>query len=303
VPAYNGSAHIRECLDSALAQDYPHIEIIVVDDGSDDDTAAIVQEHEAVRLIQQQRQGAGSARNTGLAAAKGDYVKFLDADDVLVAGAIRSQVEFVALLGKRQIGYGFSESFSRTRIRTEKRPASKAHKNPVVDTVTRVIRTSWPLHPVAAVRSVGGYDCNLQSGQERHLHFRMALRGFEFVPQDVLVYRRRIHKGPDRISNRPIKLDEAMESEQIWLKSFEESRDQPVKNLAALRQWQMGRSFLAKGETEAAHAMFKRARHTSPYGFSHYFTPGYKVLFWLFGPLRAEQVVTWNRKRKGLIKK
>lgn len=84
MPAYNSAAYIAQALDSCLAQTYPHLEIIVVDDGSTDDTAAVVRQYgEAVRLIQQANAGPGIARNRGIAAARGEFIKFLDADDRL----------------------------------------------------------------------------------------------------------------------------------------------------------------------------------------------------------------------------
>lgn len=84
IPAYNSEAYIRQTLDACLAQTYPAIEIIVIDDGSTDSTSSIVQSYgDAVRLIQQENQGPALARNTGIEAATGTFIKFCDADDIL----------------------------------------------------------------------------------------------------------------------------------------------------------------------------------------------------------------------------
>ena len=86
IPAYNASAFIERALASCLAQTYTDYEIIVVDDGSSDGTGDIVRERYAdnsVQVIQQENQGVGTARNTGILAAQGDYILALDADDVL----------------------------------------------------------------------------------------------------------------------------------------------------------------------------------------------------------------------------
>lgn len=83
IPTYDGAAHAAETLRSVRAQTHPLIEIIVVDDGSMDDTVATVQVvAPQARIVQQSNAGVSSARNTGLRAARGQVVCFLDQDDV-----------------------------------------------------------------------------------------------------------------------------------------------------------------------------------------------------------------------------
>ena len=86
VPIYNGERFLAQALDSALAQTWPELEIIVVDDGSTDASAAIADayaaSHPQVRVIHQANQGLCHARNTALAAAQGEYFALLDADDI-----------------------------------------------------------------------------------------------------------------------------------------------------------------------------------------------------------------------------
>lgn len=84
MPAYNSAKTIAQALDSCLLQTYTPLEIIVVDDGSTDNTVSIVNNYgEKVRLICQDNAGPGIARNTGIGAAQGEFIKFLDADDRL----------------------------------------------------------------------------------------------------------------------------------------------------------------------------------------------------------------------------
>lgn len=88
IPAYNGEATIRRAADSVLNQSYPNVELVVVNDGSKDSTRDILEqlaaEHPNFRCVHQENGGVSKARNTGLAAAKGDYIAFLDADDEML---------------------------------------------------------------------------------------------------------------------------------------------------------------------------------------------------------------------------
>jgi glycosyltransferase involved in cell wall biosynthesis len=85
VPAFNVSATLAETLNSLLKQTYPTFEVIVVDDGSTDDTAQIAAQFardRRVRVIRQANRGLAGARNTGIAAARGDVIGFCDSDDL-----------------------------------------------------------------------------------------------------------------------------------------------------------------------------------------------------------------------------
>lgn len=87
IPLYNGEKHIESCLDSVIAQTYEDIEVLVVDDGSKDAGAAVVNKYQEkeprVKLFQKENGGVSSARNLGIKKASGDYIMFLDCDDIL----------------------------------------------------------------------------------------------------------------------------------------------------------------------------------------------------------------------------
>lgn len=100
IPVYNKAAFVRETLESALAQTYPNVELVLVDDGSTDGSFEILKEYFAkypdkIQLIDQENQGVSVATNVGIAAAKGEYIQFLDADDLLSPDKIENQVRLL----------------------------------------------------------------------------------------------------------------------------------------------------------------------------------------------------------------
>jgi len=101
VPVYNVAEYLPACLDSILIQDLSDCEIILVDDGSTDNESASIcdsyaQKHgDKVRVIHQENQGLGGARNTGISSAKGEYLIFIDSDDEISADMIKTISSYV----------------------------------------------------------------------------------------------------------------------------------------------------------------------------------------------------------------
>jgi glycosyltransferase involved in cell wall biosynthesis len=95
IPAYNGERWLAEALESAVGQTWSRKEIIVVDDGSSDATLAVAKRYESRNVLvrSQSNQGAAAARNTALSLSQGDYIQWLDADDVLGIDKIALQME------------------------------------------------------------------------------------------------------------------------------------------------------------------------------------------------------------------
>jgi glycosyltransferase involved in cell wall biosynthesis len=96
IPVHNGERFLAEAIESALGQTHRPVEVIVVDDGSTDGSAAVAESYPEVRLIRAENGGPGAARNLGVAAARGDAVANLDADDLMVPERIERQLEAVA---------------------------------------------------------------------------------------------------------------------------------------------------------------------------------------------------------------
>ena len=98
IPAYNAERWIGETMRSALGQTWPQKEIIVIDDGSRDNTLAVARRYESkhVKVISQDNRGASSARNKALEHAQGEYIQWLDADDLLGPDKISEQMKVAA---------------------------------------------------------------------------------------------------------------------------------------------------------------------------------------------------------------
>ncbi len=97
IPTYNSMLWIKDAVDSALRQTHQPVEVVVVDDGSQDGTPAYCRTMgEAVRVFEQPNRGRGSARNEGIRQARGDYIAFLDHDDILLPESVAVRLQFVA---------------------------------------------------------------------------------------------------------------------------------------------------------------------------------------------------------------
>lgn len=97
IPVYNAAIYLGTCVESVIAQTWKNIEIIIVDDGSEDGSLQVARSYPAnnIKVISQKNAGASAARNTGLKAAKGDYIQFLDADDLISPDKIEEQVHIL----------------------------------------------------------------------------------------------------------------------------------------------------------------------------------------------------------------
>ena len=95
IPCYNQSEYLPKAIESVLEQNYPFIEIIVIDDGSQDDTPKVAKSYPEIKYVYQENRGLAAARNTGINNATGNYLVFLDADDWLLPGGLQTNVELL----------------------------------------------------------------------------------------------------------------------------------------------------------------------------------------------------------------
>ncbi len=95
IPCFGQGQYLGEAIESVLAQSYPHLEIVVVDDGSEDNTAQVAQRYPGVRCLPQANTGLSGARNAGIRSTNGDFLLFLDADDRLLPDAVATNLSYL----------------------------------------------------------------------------------------------------------------------------------------------------------------------------------------------------------------
>ena len=190
IPAYNSKAFIRETLASVEAQTYRPIEIIVVDDGSGDGTAGYVESLQLpdVRVVRQQNSGACVARNRGFMESRGAYIKYFDADDILMPDAIEKQVKHIETLAENEISIG---SY---RLRDE-------IITPEEDWMGGFL-TPLPLYRRKVIEKVGGFDPKMKFWQDAEFVYNCWAHGYRFRQCRELVYEYRLCINPGSITGK-----------------------------------------------------------------------------------------------------
>src|SRR5690606_8261428 len=163
IPCYNGEQFVGAAIESALTQTYPHKEVIVIDDGSIDRSVDIIRSFgRRVRWESGRNSGACAARNRGLTLANGEFVQFLDADDVLLPDKLELQVahsaetsvdEVSICLGRTENGDPYLD-WQYGRLLT-------GDRDPVDFVLGGILSTTAPLHRRSFLVRIGGFDPSL----------------------------------------------------------------------------------------------------------------------------------------------
>ncbi|WP_417267480.1 glycosyltransferase family 2 protein [Celeribacter baekdonensis] len=185
IPAWNEEALIADAIESVLAQSHPVDELIVVDDGSTDRTADIASSYAKVRLIRQANAGLAGARNAGLYAAQGNYIAFLDADDLWKPEKLALQVPVFAQDPAPDLCLCHVEHID-IRPVTEGRAELNLPKGPVPGGLMATL-----LAPKAVFERVGAFDTSLRASPDHDWFMRARAAGItEQIRPETLVTRR-----------------------------------------------------------------------------------------------------------------
>ena len=126
IPIYNVEPYLKKCIESVLRQDFSDYEVLLVDDGSTDSSPAICDEYAQtypqVQVIHQENKGLGGARNTGIQAARGDYLLFLDSDDSLTPDALYSLYGTATENQADLVAFGMDFVDEQDQVLTTRRP-------------------------------------------------------------------------------------------------------------------------------------------------------------------------------------
>jgi len=183
IPSFNAAPWVADCLRSALEQTYPHTEILVIDDGSQDETAAIARQFTSGKLSvhTQTHQGAAAARNAGLRFARGDYIQFLDADDLLAPDKIEQQLRLLQPLGPRTLASGAWTRFKSNPTSAAFTPHANWRDFSGVEFLQINFETASMMHPAAwlapraLLDQVGPWNENLSLNDDGEYFARVAL--------------------------------------------------------------------------------------------------------------------------------
>jgi glycosyltransferase involved in cell wall biosynthesis len=194
ITCFDQGEHLGEAIESALAQDYTNVEIVVIDDGSGDNTPAVSRQYAGVKYVRQTNQGLPAARNAGIRASHGEYLVFLDADDRLLPGALAAGVRYMrAYPDSAFVAGGYCCINESGRIVSLQEPARIDG-----DHYLALLRSNYigmhgaVLYQRKVLEKEGGFDASLPACEDYEMYLRLA-RMYPVRCHQTLVAEYRIH--------------------------------------------------------------------------------------------------------------
>jgi GT2 family glycosyltransferase len=196
IPTYNGERYIKQAVDSVLGQTYGDFEIIVVDDGSTDNTAERLRLYgDRITYLYQENRKLPAARNTGIRAARGEYLAFLDSDDLFLPHKLAAQARYLDErpdVGLVASGHQYVDEAG--QLLQESRPWIG---RPAITLESILFGGLAPVHAVLLRRDwfdrVGGFDEQFAYCEDMDLWYRLALAGCPMVWEPAVVCQYRLH--------------------------------------------------------------------------------------------------------------
>ncbi|MFA5145949.1 MAG: glycosyltransferase [Candidatus Omnitrophota bacterium] len=212
IPAYNCARYISEALDSVFYQTYRDFEVIVIDDGSTDGTIDILKKYAAehpgkMSCIYQKNSGPGKARNRGIKEARGEYVAFLDSDDIWLPEKLKAQLDFFKKEPSLALVHSDFMYFNNSGITKKSEFSSTAKRNfsgsafyPLVK--ENFIRTSTVVVKKIVLEVLGAFDEDFFMSEDYDLWLRIAkVHDIGYVNDRIV----NVRQHADHISRRDIR--------------------------------------------------------------------------------------------------
>lgn len=268
ITCYNYDQYIGDAVESVLAQTWQDFEIIVIDDGSTDNTRLVMDKYRDNKKIcytLQENQGASRARNRGLLESKGEFIAFLDADDMWLQDKLARQLE---LFKDQAVGVVYTRRYWINPIgRIVDGDERTLRRGNILDYIfiDNIVCFSSAMVRKHLVDAVGGFDETLPMGMDYDLWVRLAaLCKFDYVDQPLVKYR----TGHANLSSNTIKRYEC--AEKIMLKnlanpSISKKLDWWVIRYAWAETWKnKGNIFRRQGYYDSAIVLYKKAIINNP---------------------------------------
>ena len=264
VPLYNKEAYVAKTVASALAQTHDNLEVLVLDDGSTDRSLEELRSFDdpRLRVVSRENRGANATRNELLGLANGEYVQFLDADDLIRPTKISEQLSLMSA----EVDAVFCR-YSVSPCGGTKDPEAHPmfHDNAVRFLADEGIASFVPLYRRASLVRIGGFDESLAASQEYELHLRLALTGewtrIACVDNDLATWRR----VADSISGDDARVYEAKVRALESLFALAERADDRASLSNAMAN--AGLHLARAGKSAAAAKALQTAWHASPNSF------------------------------------
>lgn len=301
IPAFNAAPWIAQAIESALAQG-PDVEVVVVDDGSTDGTLGIIEGFsDRIRFQTGPQRGAPAARNTALSLSRAPWVQFLDADDYLLPGKVRDQLEVVDQQPDVDVLYGpetLEVQGSGAPVQSWA-PIDPPYDPYVLLALWKLPQTGAPLWRKAALEDVGGWREDQPCCQEHELYLRLLMAGkrFSYHPSARgAVYRR--FDGGTLSTRNPAQV--RAERARILHRLAEDLRLRG--ELTAERQWAIDQGFFDMARASWNEDREEARQHYaaisgnvfSPFGKTA--PPAYRLVHRMFGFEGAERVAATKRR-------
>lgn len=195
VPTYNRKDYLRICLKSLLDQSYPNCEIVVMDDGSTDGSDVMIQsDFPQIRYFRQENAGTAAAKNHAVQKASGEYIVFLDSDDVFLPHAVESLYKMLPADQPEACCYGryWTIDSAGTRQPTKNKMRTLPSGNILKDLLRHIIVINpGSMVPRKLFLEIGGFDRNLRVAEDYDLFLKLAARVPFYAVQEPIFLRRR----------------------------------------------------------------------------------------------------------------